>query len=65
VLGGTGRFWYPEFFDRYIRDADHLERVVGYIDDNPVRAGLVIKASDGRFGSAGYRRGTGGGGGPL
>jgi REP element-mobilizing transposase RayT len=62
VLGSTGRFWYPEFFDRYIRDADHLDRVVGYIDDNPVRAGLVTKASDWRFGSVGYRWGEGRGG---
>lgn len=57
TLGTTGRFWYPEFFDRYIRDGDHLDRVVGYIDDNPVRAKLVTKASDWQFGSAGCRRG--------
>jgi REP element-mobilizing transposase RayT len=54
ILGSTGRFWFPEFFDRYIRDAEHLSRVIRYIDQNPVRAGLVKAAEDWPFGSLGY-----------
>jgi REP element-mobilizing transposase RayT len=53
ALGSSGRFWFPEYFDRYIRDSDHLNKVLHYIDQNPVRAGLVKAAADWRFGSAG------------
>ena len=53
LLGRSGDFWYPEFFDRYIRDARHLDQVVRYIDDNPVKAGLVERPTDWYFGSAG------------
>ena len=41
ILGRTGDFWMDEYFDRYIRDEKHLETVVNYIDNNPVKAGLV------------------------
>ena len=34
----------PEYFDRYIRDEKHLETVINYIDNNPVKAGLVDEA---------------------
>jgi putative transposase len=53
ILGTSGRFWFPEFFDRYIRDGEHLRRVIRYIDQNPVRAGLVRMAADWPFGSLG------------
>jgi len=33
-----------EYFDRYIRDEKHLETVINYIDNNPVKAGLVDEA---------------------
>ena len=39
------RIWQPEYFDRYIRNAQHYEAVVRYIEDNPVKAGLVKAAS--------------------
>lgn len=44
ILGRTGDFWMDEYFDRYIRDEKHLETVVNYIDNNPVKAGLVDEA---------------------
>ena len=56
VLNRSGQVWFPEFFDRYIRDVQHRDRVIRYIDENPVKAGLVIVAEDWRFGSAGYLR---------
>ncbi len=40
-LGRTGRLWGREFFDRVVRDEDHLEVVRNYIENNPVAAGLV------------------------
>jgi REP element-mobilizing transposase RayT len=54
ALGRRGPLWYPEFFDRYIRDEEHYNSVISYIDNNPVRAGLVQKHSEWRFSSAGW-----------
>lgn len=40
-LGVPGRaFWMREYWDRYIRDENHLRRVIDYIHNNPVKAGL-------------------------
>jgi REP element-mobilizing transposase RayT len=41
LLGLTGSFWMPEYYDRYIRDANHYQTVDQYISENPVKAGLV------------------------
>ena len=35
------KVWFREYFDRYIRDEDHFNRVIDYIKQNPVKAGLV------------------------
>ena len=40
VLARKGRFWFEDYFDRYIRNAQHYENAVSYIESNPVRAGL-------------------------
>nr|VFK65991.1 MAG: Transposase IS200 like [Candidatus Kentron sp. UNK]VFK71668.1 MAG: Transposase IS200 like [Candidatus Kentron sp. UNK] len=55
LLNRQGRFWQREYFDRYIRDAIHYDRVVFYIENNPVKAGFVARAGDWRFGSAARR----------
>jgi|WetSurMetagenome_2_1015567.scaffolds.fasta_scaffold356264_1 hypothetical protein len=34
VLGRSGRFWHPEYFDRYIRDGAHYANAVSYIEAN-------------------------------
>ena len=34
VLNRTGKVWQKEYFDRYIRDESHFERVVRYIRRN-------------------------------
>ena len=49
VLGRTGTFWQPESYDHWVRDADELERIVMYITNNPVKAGLVEKPQDWYF----------------
>ncbi len=41
LLGRTGRFWMPDYFDRFIRDERHFAATVEYIRQNPVKAGLV------------------------
>jgi REP element-mobilizing transposase RayT len=35
-----GRLWQPEYFDTAIRDSRHYDKVVEYIEWNPVKAGL-------------------------
>ncbi|HRY83218.1 MAG TPA: hypothetical protein P5533_01145 [Candidatus Cloacimonadota bacterium] len=41
VLTKSGSFWQQESYDHLIRDADEFDRVLGYLIDNPVKAGLV------------------------
>jgi REP element-mobilizing transposase RayT len=41
VLGRDGAFWQHESYDHYVRDEEELERIVRYILNNPVKAGLV------------------------
>jgi REP element-mobilizing transposase RayT len=35
------QLWYPDYYDRFIRDERHYAATVDYIHQNPVRAGLV------------------------
>jgi REP element-mobilizing transposase RayT len=53
ALGREGPFWQRDYFDRYIRDARHFERASAYIENNPVSAGLVKRAADWPYSSAG------------
>ncbi|MCR4665133.1 MAG: N-6 DNA methylase [Paludibacteraceae bacterium] len=46
ILERTGEFWQKEYFDRYIRNAQHFRDTVDYIDNNPVNAGLVATPED-------------------
>ena len=55
ILNRSGRFWFPEPFDRYIRNYEHFEKTFDYIENNPVTAGLCDKPSDWRFSSAHFR----------
>jgi putative DNA methylase len=56
ILGRKGRFWFEDYFDRYIRNARHFENALSYIENNPVRAGLCASAWEWRFGSAWHRK---------
>lgn len=58
VLGRAGAFWAPEYFDRFMRDDDHLARTAAYIEGNPVKAGLCENVENWRYSSA--WRGSGG-----
>ena len=49
------KFWMEEYFDRYVRNADHFRNTVNYIENNPVKAGLCSKPSDWPFSSAWFR----------
>jgi REP element-mobilizing transposase RayT len=41
ILGRNGGFWADDYWDTYMRDADQERRAVQYIENNPVKAGLV------------------------
>jgi putative DNA methylase len=56
LLGRTGDFWQPEYFDRYIRDEEHFGKAVRYIENNPVKAGLTKLPEEWLFGSAHFRK---------
>ncbi len=44
-LTGT-TFWQEESYDHLVRNAQEFERIRNYIEQNPVRAGLVRESSD-------------------
>ena len=52
ILGRDGRFWMQDYFDRYVRNDEHLVAVTGYIEQNPVKSGLATSADEWRWGSA-------------
>jgi putative DNA methylase len=46
LLGRTGQFWQHESYDHWVRDEGELERIVGYINANPVVAKLAGQPHD-------------------
>jgi putative transposase len=51
-FGEGDRFWQPKYYAFEIDTMAKLEEKLGYIHENPVRAGLVRQATDWRRGSA-------------
>ena len=49
VLGREGAFWQDESYDHVIRDNGEFERIINYVLENPVKAGLVSKWEDWRW----------------
>ncbi|MFZ1629884.1 MAG: transposase [Anaerolineae bacterium] len=41
LLGRTGVFWLHESYDHYVRNAAELDRIIAYVVNNPVKAGLI------------------------
>ena len=52
MLGLTGHFWQEESYDHLVRKGGEFEKIRHYIEENPVRAGLVRQANDFRWSSA-------------
>ena len=46
VLLRTGHFWQKESYDHVVRDGNELNRIIRYVMDNPVKAGLVNSPQD-------------------
>ena len=55
LLQRKGTFWQSETYDHYARDEDEFLRILHYIEQNPVKAGLVRHAQDWRWSSAAVR----------
>jgi REP element-mobilizing transposase RayT len=53
VLGREGEFWAHESYDHWIRDSDEWQRVIGYVLNNPLKAGYVKNWKDWQWN---YRR---------
>ena len=54
LLGRAGQtFWQDESYDHFVRNDEELRRIQRYIENNPVTAGLVSKAEDYVWSSAG------------
>jgi REP element-mobilizing transposase RayT len=47
-------FWQDESYDHWARNAAGRDRIADYIEENPVSAGLVAKAEDWPWSSAGW-----------
>ncbi len=43
LLGRKGPLWQIDYFDRLVRDDDHFDRLVRYLEWNPVKAGLCFE----------------------
>jgi len=56
ILGRQGEFWQREYFDRYIRHAEHFLQAIAYIEENPVKAGLARVKTDWPWSSARFRQ---------
>ena len=58
MLALTGKpFWQEESYDHMVRHERGFEKIRNYIEENPVRAGLVREASEFRWSSAGWATG--------
>lgn len=49
ALQRTGQFWQHESYDHFVRDDSELGRIIAYILNNPVKAGLVNEWRDWKF----------------
>jgi REP element-mobilizing transposase RayT len=53
LLGRTGQvFWQDESYDHWVRNRDEVEKIVRYIERNPVQAGLAKVPEDWPWSSA-------------
>jgi len=52
ILKRSGAFWFREYHDRYVRDEIHLAAAIKYVENNPVKAGLITAKQRWRWSSA-------------
>lgn len=57
LLGLVGHpFWQDESYDRIVRDGEEFQRIARYIENNPVKAGVVASPEEFPWSSAGRVR---------
>jgi type I restriction enzyme R subunit len=56
LLQRRGTFWQAESYDHWIRDADEMDRIIRYVENNPVKACLVDQPEDWPYSSAHARK---------
>jgi putative transposase len=59
LLGRRGQFWEEDYWDTFMRDAEHEPKTLRYIENNPVKAGLVCDPKVWPWSSARFRDGYG------
>jgi len=55
ILRREGAFWADDYFDIYMRDAEHELKTRRYIENNPVKARLAREPKDWTWSSARFR----------
>lgn len=55
LRGTAGTFWQHESYDHWIRDVEEMERILRYVEANPIKAGLAAVPEDWLFSSAHQR----------
>lgn len=49
ALNRNGAFWHHESYDHYVRGEEEFSRIIAYIINNPVKAGLAKEWKDWKF----------------
>lgn len=55
ILERDGEFWFPNYFDGFLRTTKQMEATIDYIEFNPVAAKLVARPGDWLYSSAAPR----------
>jgi len=55
LLKRRGAFWAADYFDTYMRDAEHERKTIRYIENNPTKAKIVLDPKDWIWSSARFR----------
>jgi REP element-mobilizing transposase RayT len=55
LLAKQGPFWAEDYFDTYMRDAEHERKTIHYIENNPTNAKLVLDPKAWSWSSARFR----------
>ncbi len=55
VFRRVGPFWSEDYFDTYMRNTEQELRTRRYVENNPVKAGLVREPGDWPWSSARFR----------
>ncbi len=55
LLNRRGAFWMADYWDTFMRDAEHERKTICYIENNPAKAKLVQDPKEWRWSSARFR----------